>query len=131
MFGSCKVTNLGIMARVLGGLMFVFFMTFIVGEGLLGGPGNNIFGANATEAVMLALMLAAVVGLAVGFWREFTGGLITVVCMLAWLGVEVFGGDKIHVPDADLMPFYLVLVAGVLFLVAGIKRKLPDAQSDA
>ncbi len=116
-----SINKIGLMARVLGALIFAFFMLFIVGEGILGGPKNNFYGVNAHELLLIILLVAAVLGLAIGFWRDIIGGVVTTVCSLAWFTFELYGGTNVKKLDLDYWPFYLLLIAGVLFLVSGIK----------
>lgn len=117
-----KISGAGILARVIGAILFVFFALFIVGEGF---SGPHPFAAATTwqEWAMISLMLIAWLGLLAGFFHECAGGIATVLGMIGWFAVELFfTPDAPRTLDADYWPFYLMLLAGVLFTISGASR---------
>lgn len=114
-----KISTAGILARVLGAILFVFFALFIVGEGFTG-PYPFAGATTWQEWAMISLMLVAWLGLLGGFFHECAGGIATVIGMVGWFAIELFfTPDAPRTADAGYWPFYLMLLAGVLFTISG------------
>lgn len=117
-----KISTAGILARVLGSIVFVFFGLFIVGEGFTG-PYPFADATTWQEWAMISLMLVAWLGLLGGFFHECAGGIATVIGMIGWFAIEMyFTPGPPRTADAGYLPFYLMLLAGVLFAVSGWAR---------
>jgi len=98
-------------ARVWSILSVVFILTFVVGEGIGGGPRPGL-----KEWVGLALFpIGVCVGLAVSWFREEWGGILAFGCLIgfyAW--IRFLSGQWPRGPF-----FFLVAAPGLLFLIAG------------
>ncbi len=100
-------------ARVLGTLWMLLILAFVVGEGspAIGtqpGPVQFMFAG-------LALMLT---GCVVGWWRDLPAALLT---LSGWILFHIANG---RVPV--LNPFHIPLLAGLLFAVSWVARRLPS-----
>jgi hypothetical protein len=100
-------------ARIWSGLSLLFILAFAIGEAG-SGPGPSL-----QMWVGLALFpIGVCLGLALAWYREKLGGLISLTCLLAFYVWNLLRSG--HIPRGPW--FSLIAAPGLLFLIAGMMR---------
>ena len=112
-------TTTGWLARILGVLMFAFLLSFTLrGSALFGGE----FVPTNRDALMVVTMLAAAIGIIVGFYRELAGGMTAIVATFGYFAFCVFVGFGAPImPDIYELGFGLILLPATLFVISGVE----------
>jgi len=106
-------------ARIWSVLSILFILAFAIGEAG-GGPRPS-----QQEWIGLVFFpIGVCAGLALAWWRERLGGLLSIGCLLAFYIWNLLRSG--HAPRGPW--FFLVAAPGLLFLIAGI---LPQSRSGA
>jgi hypothetical protein len=114
--------RLGWVARLVAAPIVLLFAIFFIGEGIFGPEPLWQAEMPAGDWLRLATLGVALVGLLLAFFRPRAGGVLAVAAMVVWLAMEhLTGPNAPKMPQLDLWPFYLVLMAGVLFWISGRK----------
>ncbi len=107
-------------ARILGGISIIFFLTFAIGEGI---PGLMKSDNGQLRSIMLLLAFATL-GYIFGWFREKEGGVFMMVAGFL-LGADMFyysGTKDIMAVLVYSLPF---IIPGVLFYLAW-KKEVKD-----
>jgi hypothetical protein len=96
-------------ARIIALLVVAFFLMMFIGESM----GNNTpMPLTSRDYFILSLYGITMVGLVIGLWFEFLGGLISLISTLThiiFLSREGHGG---------LFIFYLMLIPSIMYLLS-------------
>lgn len=113
-------SRLGWVARLVAAPIVLLFAVFFVGEGVFGPEPLWAAEMPAGDWLRLGTLGLALLGLLLAFFRPRAGGALAVFAMVVWLAMEhLTGPNAPKMPQLDLWPFYLVLLAGVLFWISG------------
>ncbi len=101
-------------SRIISGIVIGFYGIFIVGEGFSGTtPIWSI--KDPTEAIMVALMVASIIALVVGWFKPIWGGIFAILLIAMFLIV-----DNQSILSVKAIPFLIVPFAGLVQLVVGV-----------
>jgi hypothetical protein len=96
-------------ARIIALLVVAFFLMMFIGDSM----GNNSdLPLTSRDYFIFSLFGIAMVGLVIGLWFEFTGGLIGLISTFAHI---IFLSAKGH---GGLLFFYLMLIPSILYLLS-------------
>lgn len=98
------VTVIRLSARVLTGLIVLFFGFFLVAH-LIGNEGGPSRPLNSNDYLILVTLVLSLVGLLLALKREFTGAVITLIAILVCAAVNW----KILVSPGALIPLTALL----------------------
>jgi len=126
-----KNTNLKILrwtARIVAIIVVAFFLMMFIGESCQG-RSSNAPSLSARDYILLSLMGLYLVGLIIGLWREFLGGLISFLFMAANIIV-------LEVEKGNLNIFYYMLIPSILYFLSWYfsrkeSKKLQDTLTNA
>lgn len=110
-----KISLIGWMARGLSILVVGSILLFVIGECF------NPLRLNMQEALLfLFFPLGIVIGIAIGWWREGLGGLITLASMALFYAVHFIQSGRL--PKG---PFFLIFaLPGLLFVISWLYEKI-------
>jgi hypothetical protein len=113
---------LRIIARVIAGIIMVFFLSLLIGEGVQSIHDEGFNGINAESLYVLVPAIIALAAFIVSWWREFTGGVLMVAAYL----ILSFAPSVHSIYYSEKSQFFIgmfffalpFLASGVLFIIA-------------
>lgn len=109
-----KIINF--IAKTASIFMIIIFLTFFIGEGLLGN-----LSLLTTEEIMLLILIPGIlfIGTFIAWKKEFIGGLIMCLSIIIFNVIEmIFSKD--HTLSTN---FWLFFIIGLLFIIIGILKQ--------
>ncbi len=102
-------------ARILGGLVFAFFIFMVAAHVIGGGESNSSGFSSIPEAISFYSMIVMVLGLGVALFKKFLGAIIALVGSLVFFSVR---------PDQFLNPWFLAIpVIALMFILVGLNKR--------
>lgn len=121
-----KERTLRWLARGLGSLFVLVFLTFLIGEALMPAPDETSVTLRWYDYAGLAMMGVGIIGFVIAWWWPTVGGilgLLGLVLPIAQTLVTLPQGGALQVWYMVISPFNLAIAAGILHVIDGRMRR--------
>lgn len=117
-----KIAGIRWFARILGALLVLFFVSSVI-QGMVDPPVSGTGKMTSQELILMAGMIAMVLGIIIAWFREGLGGLLVVGGFIYFVAVEL-----IQRKQFDAWFLLAFLAVGVLHLICWQLSKQAQSQ---